>query len=115
MTAPSSVAELRVTAGPAKGATVRLDNELFVGCAASGAGRLGDDPALSIRHARILPTVGGSVLVVDLGATEGTWVKGDRVSTRELAVGDVVRFGGTTLELVAGPARADAEAGQDSE
>lgn len=109
------MAELRVTAGPAKGATVRLDNELFVGCAASGAGRLGDDPALSIRHARILPTVGGSVLVVDLGSTEGTWVNGDRVSTRELAVGDVVRFGGTTLELVAGPARADADARQDSE
>jgi len=108
------VGELRVTAGPAAGTSVPLETGLFVGRVASGAGRLGDEPALSPRHARVVPH-GGSILVVDLGSKEGTWVNGERVTTRELAVGDALRFGGTTLKLVAGPARANAGPGRDSE
>ena len=90
---------LPVTSGPAAGTTLLFDDDLFVGSAASGPGRLGEDPAISPRHARLTRMEGGAILVVDLGSREGTWVNDVQVSTRELQDGDVVRFGDTTLEI----------------
>jgi len=88
-----------VTAGSAAGTTLPLEDELLVGSSASGPGLLGNDPAISPRHARIARLPSGAILVVDLGSREGTWVNGTQVSTGELRDGDLVRFGATTLEL----------------
>src|ERR1051326_929401 len=99
--------ELAITAGPAAATTLALEDALLVGSATSGPGRLGDDPAISPRHARFARTDGGAILVIDLGSQEGTWVNGVRVSTRELRAGDVVRLGSTTLEVVGSTAPSD--------
>ena len=107
--------ELRVTTGPAAGTSIAIDTELFVGRSASGVGRLGEDPALAARHARFVPTASGSLLLVDMGAPSGTFVNGARVDTHELASGDVLRLGGTTLELVATSSRRGAGHEHDSE
>ena len=92
--------ELPITSGPAAGTTLLLEDKLFIGSAASGPGRLGDDPAISPRHARLARMENGAILVVDLGSKDGTWVNDVQVSTRELRDGDLVRFGSTTLEIV---------------
>jgi L-cysteine/cystine lyase len=106
--------ELPITSGPAAGTTLLLEDELFVGSAATGPGRLGDDPAISPRHARLTRMKSGAVLVVDLGSSDGTWVNDVQVSTRELRDGDVLRFGSTTLEIAGtgapGTTEADARA-----
>lgn len=93
--------ELRVTTGPAAGTTIRVTGRLFIGRSAGGAsGALGDDALLCARHACIVPTARGTLLVVDMGSEHGTCVDGERAATRELAAGDTVRVGRTTLQVV---------------
>ena len=46
-------AELLVKEGAAEGRVITLDDELIIGRAESGEGRLGNDPELSRRHARV--------------------------------------------------------------
>ncbi|MEX2253325.1 MAG: FHA domain-containing serine/threonine-protein kinase [Thermoleophilaceae bacterium] len=92
--------QLLVTDGTAKGRRLTLSDEFVIGRAASGDGRLGDDPELSRRHARVTRDAGGQLTIEDLGSANGTLVNGERVSERRaLNVGDSVRVGGTTLEL----------------
>src|SRR5262245_53600935 len=43
-----------------------------------------DDPSLSRAHARFALRENGSVVVQDLGSTNGTWVGGRRVSETEM-------------------------------
>lgn len=100
-------AELRITSGPAAGTTLLLEDELLVGSSARDAGSLGEDPAMSPRHAWLTRSGSGAILVVDLGSRDGTWVNGAQVSTCELRDGDTVRLGGTTIE-VAGATAPDA-------
>jgi len=107
--------ELRVTKGNAAGTSIPFERELFVGRTASGAGRLADDAALSLRHARIVSPRDGLLLVIDMGSRQGSWVNGARVNTRELSLGDTLRFGDTTLEVVAGAPSADGSAARDDE
>lgn len=54
------------------------------------------DPNVSRRHAEIHPDADRYVLV-DLGSTNGTRVNGGRIAEHELADGDQLTFGGTTL------------------
>jgi len=54
------------------------------------------DPNVSRRHAEIHPDADRYVLV-DLGSTNGTRVNGGRIAEHELADGDELSFGGTTL------------------
>ena len=49
-------------------------------------------PEVSRHHARLEPA-GAGWRVVDLGSRNGTWINGERVSGRRLAVGDEVTFG----------------------
>lgn len=84
---------LRCTAGPLAGQVINVESELLLGREAPDLGRLGGDPRLSRRHARLLVD-SDRALVEDLGSTNGTWVNGDRVSeARPLEVGDEVRVG----------------------
>ena len=95
--------ELVVVEGRAKGKRMPLGDELLIGRAESGDGRLGDDPELSRRHARFF-RAGGRLMIEDLGSANGTFVNGERLrEPRPLQSGDALRLGQTTLEI-AGPA-----------
>jgi pSer/pThr/pTyr-binding forkhead associated (FHA) protein/tRNA A-37 threonylcarbamoyl transferase component Bud32 len=104
-TAAVPAEQLLVTDGAGKGRRLTLGDEFVIGRAVSGDGRLGDDPELSRRHARIARSADGRLTIEDLGSANGTFVNGVPVVERQvLEVGDSVRVGRTTLELVA-PAR----------
>jgi hypothetical protein len=62
------------------------------------------DSSVSGRHAR-LGIEGGSVVLVDFGSTNGTFVADQRVDEQELKPGDRLRFGSVELLFI------DAEAG----
>jgi FHA domain-containing protein len=74
---------------------------LMLGRRARGAGRLGGDPALSRRHARIGRGPDGGWVIEDLRSANGTFVNGAQVSgPQAIAVGDVIFVGGTSLQVV---------------
>jgi pSer/pThr/pTyr-binding forkhead associated (FHA) protein/tRNA A-37 threonylcarbamoyl transferase component Bud32 len=92
--------QLLVTIGKDKGRRLPLGDEFVIGRAVSGEGRLGDDPELSRRHARVARDANGQLTIEDLGSANGTFVNGVPVHERQvLNVGDSVRVGRTTLEL----------------
>jgi pSer/pThr/pTyr-binding forkhead associated (FHA) protein len=63
-------------------------------------GLLLDDPLISRRHLEV-STRGGSLVVTDLGSTNGTTMGGRGVEGPiTLVAGKVVAFGGSTLELL---------------
>jgi RND superfamily putative drug exporter len=92
--------ELRVTEGAAPGKQLRLGSELVLGRSSTEDGRLGDDPEMSRRHARITRDAGGQITIEDLGSANGTWVNGERIAGRQpLHPGDTVKVGQTVLVL----------------
>jgi pSer/pThr/pTyr-binding forkhead associated (FHA) protein/tRNA A-37 threonylcarbamoyl transferase component Bud32 len=92
--------QLRVEVGADEGRLIDLADEFMIGRADSGEGRLGDDPELSRRHARIARGAGGALFIEDLGSANGTFVNGERIGgPTELKMGDSIRVGRTTLEL----------------
>src|SRR5829696_8215445 len=93
--------QLLVTDGRVKGRRLTLGDEIMVGRAMGEEGRLGDDPNLSRRHARLARGPDGRLTIEDLGSANGTFVNGARVSgPQRLAPGDSIRVGTTTLEVV---------------
>jgi pSer/pThr/pTyr-binding forkhead associated (FHA) protein len=101
-TAAGAGEELLVTDGTARGRRLTLGDELVIGRAVSGEGRLGDEPELSRRHARLARDADGRLTIEDLGSANGTFVNGVRVRGRHvLELGDSVRVGRTTLEVTA--------------
>ena len=97
--------QLLVVEGKAKGRRLTLGEEFVIGRAASGEGRLEDDPELSRSHARLARDADGRWTIEDLGSANGTFVNGEPVRERlRLEAGDSIRVGRTTLEL-ADPAR----------
>jgi pSer/pThr/pTyr-binding forkhead associated (FHA) protein len=92
--------ELVVTAGTAAGRRLSLEDELVIGRAVAGDGRLSDDHELSRRHARLARDAGGQLTIEDLGSANGTFVNGERLAGRRvLKPGDSVRIGSTSLQL----------------
>ncbi len=92
--------QLWVTDGSAKGRRLTLGDEFVIGRTERGDGRLGDDPELSRRHARVARDPDGRLAIEDLGSANGTFVNDVRVRERQaLNAGDVVRVGATTLQL----------------
>jgi pSer/pThr/pTyr-binding forkhead associated (FHA) protein len=96
--APPAARSLVVIDGPATG------QRYTVSANESISGREGPDIALnsdttaSRRHASFR-SVGDSVMVRDLGSTNGTIVNGIRVQEMSLRPGDTVRIGATTLRV----------------
>jgi hypothetical protein len=65
---------------------------------------LGDDPYLSQAHAEILVEADGSAKLHDLGSSNGTFIRLQPASDRELRDGDGIRLGRQVLRVeVAGP------------
>jgi DNA-binding NtrC family response regulator len=57
------------------------------------------DPALSRTHARFQIGVDGRVTVQDLGSTNGTWLRGERIDMIEIHPGDEVVLGGAIASV----------------
>jgi pSer/pThr/pTyr-binding forkhead associated (FHA) protein/tRNA A-37 threonylcarbamoyl transferase component Bud32 len=107
---PAADLQLVVAVGADQGQRLTLGDEFTIGRAESGDGRLGDDPELSRRHARLTRGTGGQLTIEDLGSANGTWVNGIAIGEPQaLEEGDSVRVGKTTLEVVdpAKPAAAE--------
>jgi serine/threonine protein kinase len=95
--ASTPVLELVVTAGNALDVEIRVEDEIEIGRATTGAGNLAGDIEISRHHARIRRD-GASFAIEDLGSTNGTFVNGRRLeSAHALSVGDSIEVGGTTM------------------
>jgi pSer/pThr/pTyr-binding forkhead associated (FHA) protein len=93
--APSKAA---ITEGPAKGKTLTLDGEVTIGRSDKCTLVL-DDTYVSQVHARLFAR-GDSVMVEDLGSTNGTYLNRRRITApAELQRGDQVKIGKSVLEM----------------
>jgi pSer/pThr/pTyr-binding forkhead associated (FHA) protein len=89
---------LKVTAGPAVGSEIAVEDELEIGREAPGEGKLDGDMELSRRHARIARKGEEAWEIEDVGSRNGTFVNGSRIEKPELlAAGDAIEMGGTKL------------------
>jgi pSer/pThr/pTyr-binding forkhead associated (FHA) protein/predicted Ser/Thr protein kinase len=93
--------QLRVTEGKARGKRLSVDTDLLIGrLAPEQDGRLGDDPVISRRHARVWRGADGQLTIEDLGSANGTFVNDERLDARRtLNLGDVIRVGKTALQV----------------
>lgn len=88
-------AYLVVLQGTNVGEMHKIDGpELVIGRAVSATVRLNDD-GISRRHCRVL-SIGGQVIIEDLGSANGTLVNGEMVQHHALKEGDKIRLGATT-------------------
>lgn len=99
--------QLLVTEGKDRGALLSVEADLVLGrVAPEEEGRLGGDPEISRRHARISRAADGRLQIEDLGSANGTFVDEERITTpRVLALGEVIRLGRTALKVTPGPAQ----------
>jgi two-component system, cell cycle response regulator len=89
-------AYLVVLAGTNLGEMYKIDGpESVVGRAMSAQLRLNDD-GISRRHCRVL-SIGGRVIIEDLGSANGTLVNGEMIQHQELKEGDKIRLGANTM------------------
>jgi len=118
---PSSTS-LRVTAGPATGSLIQVDEEFLVGRSQAGDGALGGDSSLSELHARVARGASGGWEISDFGSDAGTFLNGRSLSgSAQLYRGDMLRMGNSRLLVLQGsprpaaiPARPPAAAGPAS-
>ena len=76
-----------------------LDRDLTVGRQAMPGQVVLDHPNVSCRHAAF-EIVDGTIVLRDLGGTNGTYVNGVRIDRpRKLVTGDVVRVGETEMRF----------------
>lgn len=88
-------AYLVVLQGTNVGEMHKIDGpEVVIGRAVSAQVRLNDD-GISRRHCRVL-SIGGQVIIEDLGSANGTLVNGEMVQHHPLKEGDKIRLGATT-------------------
>jgi S1-C subfamily serine protease len=92
--------KLTYKTGPYSGQAIDVDGRTFVvGRGGDSDIALKDDTEVSRRHATLEPRSDGTVLVTDLGSTNGTFVNGQRISGPVLLRGgDSVRFGDTSFD-----------------
>ena len=67
-----------------------------IGRGTEAAIRLEDD-GISRRHAQLVLSEGGKVVVEDLGSTNGTFINGEKIDNRTLNDGDKIELGGTAI------------------
>jgi pSer/pThr/pTyr-binding forkhead associated (FHA) protein len=89
---------LQITKGPGTGAMHPVAGDSTIG-RGTGADIVIADEAVSREHASVRGD-GQTVVLEDLDSSNGTFVNGERISSpRRLAPGDVVKIGGTELEV----------------
>jgi nitrite reductase (NADH) large subunit len=95
-------AYVRVRAAGSLGQTLAVTDELVLGRELLREYDIAD-AKVSRRHARFYITPEGLVWIEDLDSTNGTFLNGQRVIRAVVNLGDEVRLGATTIELVAVP------------
>jgi S1-C subfamily serine protease len=102
---------LRYETGEHAGRTIDVSGRSFVVGRDGGADIvLRGDTEVSRRHATLEPRPDGTLVLTDLGSTNGTYVDGRRISGPVvLRGGEIVRFGDTTLVASGPPGGAPAE------
>ncbi len=86
-----------VIAGKQTGAMYKLDEgETLIGRSKDASIKI-DDEDVSRRHAKIVRHPDGTVAIVDLNSTNGTFCNGARVDTHVLQDGDKIQLGATTI------------------
>lgn len=86
-----------VIAGKQTGAMYKLDKgEVLIGRGKEASIRI-DDEGVSRLHAKIVRHPEGTVAIVDLKSTNGTFCNGERVDTHVLQDGDRIQIGTTTI------------------
>src|SRR5918912_3163254 len=94
---------LRIVEGRDAGQEIELDGPVVVGRSSARATLVIRDPETSRRHASLIPE-GQALNVQDLGSTNGTFVNGERIEDRHVAVpGDRITMGTTVLEVALAP------------
>jgi TonB family protein len=86
--------------GPGQKEVVRpvQDSEcVILGSGPTATVRL-EDPAISALHAMV-KVERGALTVVDLGSSLGTFVAGEKIASRQLAVGEAFQMGGLRVEI----------------
>ncbi|MFN7132891.1 MAG: diguanylate cyclase [Myxococcales bacterium] len=79
------------------GRMFKLDrNEMFIGRSGEVDITL-DDDGVSRRHAKVVVRSDGTVQLVDLNSTNGTFCNGDKVDVMPLRDGDKIQIGSTTI------------------
>jgi hypothetical protein len=93
---------LLVLSGRASGVVISIPaGGLLLGRGADLIGQLGDDAGLSRRHAQLATDDAGQMTLEDLGSTNGTFLNGVRVTSRQpVYVNDTVEVGGSRLRLL---------------
>jgi len=84
--------------GPRAGSEHPVDGELILGREHPSADLVIPDPGVSRRHARLLREK-GTVILEDLGSSNGTYVNGRRVMEAEVAAGDEIELGACRFRL----------------
>jgi pSer/pThr/pTyr-binding forkhead associated (FHA) protein/membrane protein YdbS with pleckstrin-like domain len=90
---------LRIVGGALAGRDLEVpEREFLFGRDASPPGNLDNDPRLSRRHALIVRGSNDTIVLQDLGSTNGTFVNGQRIAGRcVIQPGDRITVGGTEL------------------
>jgi len=92
-------ASLVIQDGAGAGSEHPVDGELILGREHPSADLVISDPGVYRRHARLIPDQ-GTVILEDLGSSNGTYVNGQRISGPvQLGAGDQVQIGATILGL----------------
>nr|MBA2600067.1 amidohydrolase family protein [Actinomycetota bacterium] len=94
---------LRVVGGNGAGALFPVGREFLLGRVNPDAAALADDADMSREHARVAEGASGELEIRDLDSRNGTFVNGDRIEAEQLAPGDLIQVGSTTLEVVLRP------------
>src|SRR6266568_9628089 len=83
--------------------TMAVPTQSLLGREAGQAGQLGGDPMLSRRHARIISVDHhGQTVLEDLSSTNGTFLNGARVTSRQpIHASDIIEVGGSRLQVLA--------------
>ena len=106
-----SDSSLVIHEGAGAGSEHPVDGELILGREHGSADVVIPDPGISRRHARVIPE-DGTLIVEDLGSSNGTYVNGDRIDgpvalgpADEVQLGEtVIGVGGTAATAVIPPA-----------
>jgi hypothetical protein len=97
-------ASLVIHEGAGAGSEHPVEGEVILGRERASADLVIEDPGVSRRHARV-QTNNGSVIVEDLGSSNGTFVNGRRISRAvALSAGDEIQVGATVLGIAGGAA-----------
>lgn len=90
-------AYLFVLTGSAVGKMFKVQGEeMTIGRSSDAEIQLQDD-GVSRRHAKVIIKPDGSVLLIDLGSTNGTFFNGQRIDVHSLQDGDKVQIGSATI------------------